>query len=70
MAARLPVEDARPFYDGFGIPGEQGDLIFIGPRKRCARREGGPDANTLLLDREVSWEEGRGRLTPLCRESA
>ena len=33
----LPVEDARPFYDGFGIPGEVGDLVMIGPRKVLAR---------------------------------
>lgn len=61
----LPVEDARPFYDGFGIPGEQGDLIFIGPRKHQARVvQADLDANTLLLDRQVSWEKGEGVSLP------
>lgn len=29
------VNDTRPFYDGFGIPGERGDLVFIGPPCRA-----------------------------------
>jgi hypothetical protein len=59
------VDDARPFYDGFGIPGEQGDLVFIGPEKKqaiIAKAE--VDANVLLLDREVSWEAGDGVSLP------
>ncbi|MBO5688764.1 MAG: DUF1565 domain-containing protein, partial [Lentisphaeria bacterium] len=33
----LPVEDARFFYDGFGIEGEKGDVIMVGPDKKLAR---------------------------------
>lgn len=55
----LPVTDARPFYDGFGIPGEQGDLIFVGPRKaqaRVVRADTG--LNLLHLDRPLAWGKG------------
>ena len=33
----LPVEDWRFFYDGFGIEGEKGDFIMVGPDKKLAR---------------------------------
>lgn len=33
----LPVEDVRFFYDGFGIEGEKGDVIMVGPDKKLAR---------------------------------
>jgi hypothetical protein len=59
------VDDARPFYDGFGIPGERGDVLFIGPQKKPAViREADIDANMLLLDREVSWKAGDGVSLP------
>ena len=35
----LPVNDGRCFYDGFGIRGEQGDLIAIGKGDNLARIE-------------------------------
>jgi hypothetical protein len=55
----LPVEDARVFYDGFGIPGEVGDLIFIGPKKQPARvMLTDVDNQRLTLDRTVSWQKG------------
>ena len=59
------VDDARPFYDGFGIPGERGDLVFIGPQKKQAIiAKADIDANVLLLDREVSWKAGDGVSLP------
>ena len=62
---KLHVDDARPFYDGFNIPGERGDLVFIGPRKIPAIIEGADiDANVLQLDREISWTAGDGVSLP------
>jgi len=61
----LGLDDARWFYDGFGIPGEQGDLVFVGARKKGARvvrvdRE----SNVLVLDRALKWEKGAGVSLP------
>ncbi len=57
----LIVDDANWFYDGFGIPGESGDLIAI---------EGQPSpvsivhvdyaSGTLTLGRPASWRRGAG----------
>ena len=57
----LIVADAGYFYDGFGIPGESGDVI---------RLEGGSETahivaidyatNTLTLDHSLSWGAGVG----------
>ena len=61
----LRVDDARPFLDGFGIPGEQGDLVFIGPQKKPAIIEKADiEANLLLVDRDVSWNKGDGLSLP------
>ncbi|HHW09303.1 MAG TPA: hypothetical protein GXX29_04960 [Firmicutes bacterium] len=55
----LPVADAAYFYDGFGIAGEVGDLIAVGSARQPARvLVVDYDANTLLLDRPVRWEDG------------
>ncbi|MGM0493863.1 MAG: right-handed parallel beta-helix repeat-containing protein [Armatimonadota bacterium] len=55
----LAVEDAAPFYDGYGIDGEQGDLVAIGTAEQRARVvEVDHEASTLRLDREVRWEDG------------
>ena len=55
----LPVEDTRWFYDGFGIDGEQGDLIFVGPQRHEARVVGvDREQNVLTLDRDVSCRAG------------
>ncbi|MCE5237616.1 right-handed parallel beta-helix repeat-containing protein [bacterium] len=55
----VPVADARPFYDGFGIPGEVGDLVFIGPKKQPARVvQVDDEASTLKLDRQVTFKAG------------
>lgn len=61
----MAVDDARWFYDGFGIPGEVGDLIFIGPDRRQARIVSTDiEADLLTLDRDVSWREGDGISLP------
>ncbi len=58
----LPVADGRWFYDGFGIDGEQGDLIAIGSGDALARIEEVElryyQPAILHLDREVTWEDG------------
>jgi hypothetical protein len=55
----IPVEDARYFYDGFGIEGEKGDLIIIGPSKLMARVIiSDMERNELTIDRELIWKEG------------
>jgi len=55
----MPVADARWFCDGFGIEGEQGDLVFVGAAKRQARvvhvdRE----RAVLTLARPLEWADG------------
>lgn len=55
----IAVEDARSFFDGFGIEGEVGDLIVVGEQRRQARVVSVDlDAGTLELDRELSWRDG------------
>ncbi|MGD9496698.1 MAG: PKD domain-containing protein [Armatimonadota bacterium] len=55
----LTVADARCFYDGFGIAGEVGDTIVVGPeRLRAVVLRADLEASTLVLDRELSWRDG------------
>jgi parallel beta-helix repeat protein len=57
----LPVADPKYFYDGHGIPGEEGDLIQLqgGPeRARVVRVD--LAAGTLTLDRPLTWRRGQG----------
>ena len=58
----LPVNDGVPFYDGFGIEGEQGDWIAVGSGDNVAqieRVELRYSLPALLhLDREMTWEDG------------
>lgn len=57
----LPVDDARWFFDGFGIPGERGDLIFVGPSKQPAIVVKADASNSqLTLDRDLEWRKGDG----------
>ena len=57
--AELPVDDARWFYDGFGIDGEQGDLIWVGQAKAEARvKQADLARRVLLLDRPLTWATG------------
>ncbi|MHC4400704.1 MAG: right-handed parallel beta-helix repeat-containing protein [Planctomycetota bacterium] len=55
----LPVLDARWFYDGFGIAGQVGDLVFVGDDRRAAQvARTDVDNNVLHLDRDVRWRAG------------
>lgn len=57
----LPVDDTYSFYDGYGIRGEEGDLVAVGTGDNVARIEGIDRAGGILrLDRNLSWEEGDG----------
>ncbi len=57
----LRVQDARYFYDGYGIAGEQGDLIQLQGGTTTARVVAVDYAtNTLTLDRPLSWNAGQG----------
>ncbi|MFW5867489.1 MAG: right-handed parallel beta-helix repeat-containing protein, partial [Armatimonadota bacterium] len=56
---RIEVEDAQWFYDGFGIEGEQGDLIAVGAAENVARIVSADyEADVLELDRPLRWSEG------------
>lgn len=54
------VADPNYFYDGYGISGEQGDLIKLrnGQTARITRINYGN--GTITLDRAVSWSQGEG----------
>ena len=58
---RLPVNDGRPFFDGFGIAGEVGDVIAVGTGENLAQIERVElryyQPAILHLDREVTWED-------------
>lgn len=57
----LPVDDSRYFYDGYGIPGEAGDLIKLEGSNDTARIVAVDDnARTLMLDRTLSWRDRQG----------
>ncbi len=56
---RLVVEDAQWFYDGYGLPGERGDLIAVGTADNVARIISADyDENVLELDRALQWGQG------------
>ena len=55
----LSVEDARPFYDGFGLAGETGDVIWVGDTRQQAKVvEANHERNVLVLDRSLRWSGG------------
>ncbi|MCX5685135.1 MAG: Ig-like domain-containing protein, partial [Planctomycetota bacterium] len=64
--AVLPVEDTRYFFDGFGMTDENGqpalgDLIQLEGQAQTARLLAiDYTANTLRLDRPVTWTAGQG----------
>lgn len=61
----LTVADATVFYDGFGIPGELGDLIQLEGQGETARILAIDETNnTLTVDHELSWTEGQGVSLP------
>jgi hypothetical protein len=57
----MPVADVYPFFDGYGIAGEVGDLIRLQNDTRTARITaidyGG---GRLTLDRSLDWSSGQG----------
>jgi hypothetical protein len=62
---RLQLSDARPFYDGFGIEGELGDELMIGPTKQTARVLHADFVTGVLhLDRAVTASRGDGVYLP------
>ena len=57
----MVVEDASWFFDGFGIPGEVGDLIQLNGQTNAARIQRiDYAANSLTLDRALTWTAGQG----------
>jgi hypothetical protein len=57
----LQVEDAGYFYDGFGIEGEQGDVIQLSGREATARiLRIDYWAHAITLDQPLTWEDGQG----------
>jgi hypothetical protein len=59
--AVLSLENAGAFCDGFGIPGEQGDLIRMEGQTEVFRiiRIDYP-GNTVTVDRDLAWSSGQG----------
>jgi hypothetical protein len=57
----LPVDDATWFFDGFGIPGEVGDLVQLQGQTVTARVTAiNYTTNTLMLDRALTFSAGQG----------
>ncbi|RIH64467.1 DUF1565 domain-containing protein [Mariniphaga sediminis] len=55
----LYVSDALFFFDGFGIEGESGDIVFVGKPGNFARvLKADIENNLLILDRSLQWKEG------------
>jgi hypothetical protein len=57
---RITVADVGYFYDGYGIVGEQGDLIKLenGQTARILDIDYSAGNNIIILDRQVSWSDG------------
>lgn len=61
----IPVNDARCFYDGWGIPGEQGDLIQLAEQDQAAQIVSiDYQNNRITVDRALSWSAGQGVSLP------
>lgn len=61
----IPVADASYFYDGYGIPGEAGDMIQLEGQTNAARIVHIDEAaNTLTLDQPLAWAGGQGVALP------
>jgi len=55
------VDDAGFFYDGYGIPGEKGDLIQLAGTTHTARIVSIDYTNNrLVLDQPLVWSAGQG----------
>ena len=54
----LRVGDARWFFDGFAVEGQQGDLVMIGRSRQLARVVRAEVERDLLhLDRDLAWKK-------------
>ncbi len=61
----IPVDDASYFYDGFGIPGEQGDIIQLEGETDMLRVVGiDYEQDEISLNESVSWVQGQGISLP------
>jgi len=59
--AAFTVDDAGFFYDGWGIPGETGDMIQLEGRAHTARiLRIDYDRNLITVDGPLSWTRGQG----------
>ena len=57
----LPVADASWFFDGFEIPGEQGDFVQLEGQALAVRvLDIDYATNTLVLESAVTWTDGQG----------
>jgi hypothetical protein len=57
----MTVADSRYFFDGYGIPGELGDLVQLQGQTQTARVLAVDDtARTLTLDTALTWTNGQG----------
>jgi hypothetical protein len=56
----IPVDDVGYFYDGFGIPGETGDIIQLEGQKAVARiSKIQYQDRTLTIDEPLAWSAGQ-----------
>ena len=56
----IRVRDARYFVDGFGIPGEQGDMIIVGNNEPVRIIAVDYGRNELMVGRNISWQADAG----------
>jgi parallel beta-helix repeat protein len=56
----LPVQDARYFFDGFGIAGETGDTVRLEAGESAHVKRVDYVRNELELDRSLTWTAGQG----------
>lgn len=54
----IPVENAYPFYDGMGIPGELGDLILVGSAAPVRIESVDLSSSRIMVDSDITWSVG------------
>jgi len=60
----MQVNDSGYFYDGYGIPGEAGDLIQLENGGTARIIDINYATNTLTLDRSLTWNNEQGVSLP------
>ena len=58
--SQITVEDAGYFFDGFGIEGEEGDLIKLESGDTAQILGINYSTNTITLDRSINWTNNEG----------